>query len=313
MSTEISAVICTRNQSDYLWKSIDSLVRQTLSKEKYEIIIVDNGSTDSTKEVIKNFAGFEKLHYIHEPIVGLSQARNTGWQNASGEYVAYLDDDAIASTNWLERIYNRFKTLEPRPVCIGGRIMPIWELNRPEWLTKELETYVGIIDWTDTLMFLKDDSFYLAGSNVCYQRRVLQESKGFNTSLGRKGDTLLSNEEILMQRYLMSRDFPICYDPEILVQHHVKAKCLKERWFYKRYFWQGVSNVILEYQISIAERHTWHFLSHFLLDVSHLIFSSAKYAGTKFTKSNKRVSTKCWNHHWRGRICTNIRIAFGHL
>ena len=133
MSIRISAIICTLNRAAYLEKAIQSLADQTLPEEQFEIIVVDNGSTDNTKTMVEGFKHLENLRYIYEPIMGLSQARNTGWQNAQGDYVAYLDDDAIACPEWLERIVQAFDTVEPRPGSVGGKVIPVWEAERPAW------------------------------------------------------------------------------------------------------------------------------------------------------------------------------------
>jgi glucosyl-dolichyl phosphate glucuronosyltransferase len=242
----ISVVVCTLDQAGYLRKALGSLRGQSLPRPEYEVIVVDNGSTDSTKQTVESSAGMENLRYFYDPVLGLSHARNTGWRAARGEYIAYLDDDALASPDWLERIRDRFETLRPRPASVGGRILPIWEAEKPSWLTRELERHLSIVDWQSPAMFLDDDRFYLAGSNVSYRRSVLQESGGFPESLGRKGRRLRSNEELWMQSFLRSRGQAVWYDPAIVVHHHIKARRLTPAWFYERFFWQGVSDALLE-------------------------------------------------------------------
>jgi len=94
MNVRISAIICTLSRANYLRRSINSLIGQTLSAAHYETLIVDNGSTDNTSEVVlREYDDVQNLRYVYEPILGLSQARNTGWRQAAGEYVALLDGD----------------------------------------------------------------------------------------------------------------------------------------------------------------------------------------------------------------------------
>ncbi|MEE8471432.1 MAG: glycosyltransferase family A protein [Dehalococcoidia bacterium] len=113
MSIRVSAIICTHNRSDYLRQAIQSLADQTLPTEQYEVIVVDNGSTDNTRAVVEGFDHIANLRYVYEPILGLSQARNTGWQNARGEYIAFMDDDAIGyPTSWKSRWQYSRKTLK---------------------------------------------------------------------------------------------------------------------------------------------------------------------------------------------------------
>jgi len=241
---KISAIICTLNRAEYLRESIGSLLDQTLPKTCYEILIVDNGSTDETKEmVLREFNGVQNLRYFYEPILGLSQARNTGWIHAVGEYVAYLDDDATASLQWLEKILHVFKTVKPEPACVGGRIEPMWETPRPSWLSNRMLTCLGVLDLSDSPMTL-DDSHWLFGGNSAYPRHLLEGVGGFQTSLGRKGNKLLSSEEILLHQQLKQRGYRYYYHPEVAIRHHVPSFRLTKSWFIRRWYWQGVSNAV---------------------------------------------------------------------
>ncbi len=241
----ISAVICTHNRSAYLAQAIRSVADQTLPHDQYEVIVVDNASTDNTKAVVDGFAGAANLRYLYEPVLGLSQARNTGWQSARGKYVAYLDDDAIASPDWLGRILSAFETVQPAPGSVGGKVTPIWETPKPAWLPKELEPALTIVDWDPAPTFIDIDRQFLAGTNVAYPASALRSAGGFSTSLGRKGDRLLSSEEVLVSRALLRQGLGSYYDPLICVSHHIASQRLTKSWFYRRYFWQGVSIEIL--------------------------------------------------------------------
>jgi len=247
----ISAVICTLNRAAYLAKAMESLVNQTYPKEYYEIIVVDNGSTDNTREVVEQFSQLARIRYIHEPIKGLSRARNTGWQAASGKYVAYLDDDAIACPHWLDKMMEAFETAEPRPASVGGKAVPLWESERPAWLEDRMLGAYAIVDWGKQARFFKPLSpEHHVGCNIAYTRTVLQECGGFNVNLGRKGGNLLSNDENLIRQYIDSHGLGIYYDPEILVEHVVPKERLTRRFMLRRRFWQGISDVVLWYEES---------------------------------------------------------------
>lgn len=245
MRIRISAIICTLNRAAYLCKAIQSLVNQTLPNEYYEILIVDNGSTDDTKRVVvEEFAHLHNLHYLYEPVLGLSQARNTGWQNAKGEYIAYLDDDAIAYPDWLEKIIKVFESVTPQPGCVGGKVEAIWEASRPHWLPDKLLPYLTVLDWSEVPIILEDWR-YIAGANMAFPKFLLEAVKGFQVSFGRKGGKLLSNEEILLRNQLKINGYTIYYDPEIVVGHHIAASRLTQSWFFQRTYWQGISEAYL--------------------------------------------------------------------
>ena len=240
----ISAIICSHNRAEYLQEAIRSLVCQTLSSQEYEIIVVDNKSIDNTKAVVLNdFCHVNNLRYVYEPILGLSQARNTGWRQAVGEYVAYLDDDAIAYPQWLEKILHVFETIKPKPACVGGRIEPLWETARPPWLSDKIACCLGVLDLSDSPMTL-DDSHWLFGGNSAYPRHLLEDVGGFQTTLGRKGNKLLSNEEILLHQQLKQRGYRYYYHPEVAIRHHVPSFRLTKSWVVRRWYWQGVSDAI---------------------------------------------------------------------
>ena len=310
MKPEISAVVCTHNQADYLEKSIASLFSQTLGKERFEIILVDNASQDHTSDIIRDLESRGPFRYFYEPNIGLSFARNRGWKNALSEYVAFLDSDAIACPEWLEKILDRFQSTIPKPAAVGGRIVPIWEEKRPEWLTVELETYVGIIDWSDNPLVIDvENSYYLAGSNVAYQKNILQRVGGFSVNLGRRGQRLLSNEEIFLQKKLISMNMPLFYDPGICVRHHVKSECLRKTWFYKRFFWQGISDVILEYKFSQSAGETWLSIHRLWKDLSQLYRESLLYLRRIWKKSIEKVAIKSRILYWLARILYFGRIS----
>ena len=259
----ISAVVCTLNRAAYLAKAMQSLVNQTYPKKYYEIIVVDNGSTDNTREVVEQFSQSTRVRYIHEPIKGLSQARNTGWQAASGKYVAYLDDDAIACPRWLEKIMETFETIKPAPASVGGIAVPIWESERPAWLEDRMLGAYAIVDWGDRARFFKPSTpEHHVGCNVAYTRQVLQECGGFNVNLGRKGRNLLSNDENVIRDYIDSHGLGIYYDPAILVEHLVPRERLTRRFMLRRHFWQGISDVVLWYEQTASKpRRLWLLLS----------------------------------------------------
>lgn len=248
MSIQISAVICTFNRDRYLGKAIQSLVEQTLETELYEIIVVDNCSTDNTKQIVtEEFAHIPNLRYIYESVLGLSQARNTGWQNARGDYIAYLDDDAIASSVWLEKIVEVFMKVTPQPGIVGGKIEPIWEISRPSWLSDRVARSLTILDWSSTPIFLPDNQ-WLAGANIAYPRYLIKAINGFDINLGRKGKKLLSCEESLLNNQLKNNGYQVYYHPEIKIQHHIPASRLEKSWHYQRQYWNGVS-------VSVVNNH----------------------------------------------------------
>ncbi len=246
MSILISVVICTHNRSQYLKKALQSLIDQQFPPENYEIIVVDNCSTDATKNVVEQFAR-ENLRYVYETRLGLSYARNTGWQKAQGEYVAYLDDDAIACRLWLSTIVDVFETVQPQPGCVGGKADPIWEATRPDWLSDELVTGLTVIDWSPTPQVLPDLSRqWLVGANIAFPKAVLEQLGGFIDGLDRSGKNLLSGGDVFLEKQIFQAGYSCYYHPQMAVGHHIQKSRLEKQWFVRRYFWQGVSDAVVQ-------------------------------------------------------------------
>ena len=311
MSIRISAIICTYNRSAYLKKAVQSLLDQTLPQEQYKVIVVDNGSTDNTKAIVEGFKQSENLHYIYEPAKGLSQARNTGWQNAQGEFIAYLDDDAIACAEWLQRIVQAFDTVRPQPGSVGGKVIPVWEVERPTWLPKELERLLSIVDWADRPTFLIEDRQFLSGTNIAYPREIFEKAGGFSTDLGRKASNLLSNEEILLKRQLKRRNLATYYDPDIYVYHHIPAERLTKRWFYRRAFWQGASDAILQHLETYQTENKRRYIRRSLSNASLLgVIPRGLVRIILYANSGSRVVlAKCGLYTYLGRVWMLLRIA----
>jgi glycosyltransferase involved in cell wall biosynthesis len=242
MSIRITAAIPTCNRLPYLRRALQSLVDQNLAADSFEILIVDNASTDGTGAYVQAEADrTPNVSYLFAPEPGLSKAKNMAVQNARGEFIAFLDDDAIASPDWLNRILDAFSTGSPRPVLLGGKTEPIWEVERPRWLSDEALGAFAIIDWMSEPGYLTDGQ-YLVGANVAYRTEVLRSVNGFPEHLGRVGTSLRSGEETYVQGVLEEKGHFPYYDPAVVVQHCVQASRVNREWLLQRAYWQGFSD-----------------------------------------------------------------------
>ena len=242
----VSVVICTHNRSGWLKDAIASVVEQR-DAPAYETIVVDNCSTDDTRDVVERQSAADGVRYAHEPTLGLGYARNTGWRLARGRYVAYLDDDAIAGSGWVRAIADAYEEF-PEAGVVGGRVEPIWERPPPEWLSPKLTRALSIIHWSDTPLVIRDpDAQWIVGANMAVPRELLARLGGFAHELGRRGGNLMSNDELHVERQLVRLGHPCLYYPTMAVRHFVPGARLQRRWFVRRYFWQGVSDVVMAF------------------------------------------------------------------
>jgi glucosyl-dolichyl phosphate glucuronosyltransferase len=308
----ICAVVCTHNQGRYLGASLASLVSQELASDQFGVVVVDNASSDQTRQVVEEFRDAGNLRYVYEPRLGLSHARNTGWQEARAELVAYLDADAIAAPSWLSAIVDRFDAGGRALAAVGGRIEPIWEAPRPAWFGANLGPFVGAIDWSAEPMLLREADTFLAGSNVAYARRTLCEMGGFFTALGRRGRSLLSNEEILLQRRLLRRGMHMLYDPAIRVRHHVRPECVTRRWLRRRLYWQGISDAILERELAVASALPWPGAGLLRQDVRELLRACRSYCRAVGRGAQGTTNAECGVCLAVGRLLGDARLRTKH-
>ena len=247
MKPRISILVCTRNRAAYLRRALESVVAQTLPADAFETLVIDNGSTDDTNAVAESFAAAARVRYLHEPAVGLCHARNTGWRAAQADYVAYLDDDAVAEPRWLEETLKTFETVQPQPGCVGGRVDPAYEAPRPGWLSDDLSLGLTIVNWPGEAHPIRDLRVeWLVGANIAFPRRVLEQLGGFHPALDRSGTQMLSSGDVYLQRLILEAGYPCYYQPRAAVRHLVPAGRLTKRWFVSRYYWQGVSDAVME-------------------------------------------------------------------
>jgi glycosyltransferase involved in cell wall biosynthesis len=254
----VSVVIPTHNRAPWLGEALASVAGQDFPKAEYEIIVVDNASTDHTAAVVEDFKGNAPVRYVKESSLGLCVARNTGWRAAVGRWIAFLDDDAVALPGWLGAIRRGFEGSPPDVAVVGGRVDPIWEAPRPAWLADEIAYSLTIVDWGPADKILEDiNRQWLVGANFAVRRDLLEDVGGFHPWLDRVGNNLLSSGDVFLQKEVIRQGYGCLYFPSMAVRHLVPAARLRPEWFLRRYFWQGVSDAvmyIIEEKPAAAER-----------------------------------------------------------
>jgi glucosyl-dolichyl phosphate glucuronosyltransferase len=243
----LSVIICTHQRARDLSRALESLVAQTGVHDGVEILVVDNRSTDDTRQVAERFQTTLPIRYVYEQQLGLCHARNRGWREAAAPIVAYLDDDAVACGGWIEAIVRAFDEHGPNVGCVGGRVIPEWEAPQPQWLSHQVSLALTIVDWSPTPHLITDLRVeWLVGANVAFRVEALAAAGGFDPRLDRAGSRLLSSGDVFMVKQVMRRGYSCLYHPAMSVRHRVPAERLTQRWFRHRYYWQGISDAAME-------------------------------------------------------------------
>lgn len=238
-----TVAICTYNRAYDLSESVHSAIQQHAEFE-YEIIVIDNNSTDDTAKLVQEIRageGGDRVKYVLEKTPGLSAARNRAIREARGEYILFLDDDAIASPLWIQHIVGVFDSDRAIGV-VGGKIEPLWESRKPDWIPSENLSLYTILDYADHVVEMPSPSIPF-GANVAFRTQVFRDIAPFREDLGRVGKNLLSNEESeLIARIRVHHK--VFYTPFGSVQHKVSKERTTKNWFLRRVFWQGVSDAV---------------------------------------------------------------------
>lgn len=242
---ELSVVVCTYNRADWLEQALASLAGQTLDQARFEVLLVDNNSTDETREIAAGYEGkIRNFRYLFEERQGLSHARNLGWQSARGEFVAFMDDDARAANDWCAKIVAAFHRVTPRPVSVGGKVLPIFDAALPKWFVPEIE----IRTWGEQAGFLEGPRrrYGFSGSNMAFPREVLARYDGFAAGLGMQGRKIRLGEDSHLFNRIQEREPFFWYDPELIVHHLVPQRNLRIGYRLTRAYAAGKSVAFMQ-------------------------------------------------------------------
>ncbi len=253
---QITVVVATYNRPS-VNKTVESLLNQTI---KVNIIVVDDGSLmpfvpiNNDIRVLRN-----------DKPKGLSVCRNMGWQSASASYIAFIDDDAIASKTWAEELLEGFNSGYD---IIGGTILPISEGKRPFWLHEFLFGNIAINPFNNLIF----------GCNFALKKEILEKIDGFVPSLGRKKDNIMVGDETELFFRALKEGYKIKKLENAIVYHQVPIQRLALSYHIKRVFWEGRTErrrnrfiFHLLARISLFRYHLCYVFIDFLLLISWIL------------------------------------------
>ncbi len=232
---KISIVICTYNRSKYLPEALLSLYNQTVSKNFFEVIVVNNNSSDNTISVCETFISTHadaSFFLLNEPEQGASFARNTGAKIAKSPLLCFMDDDAIAYPNYLQNILEFFKKYSDAD-GLGGRIIPRYIPSEPKWMSHFVSSLVGNFHYSESVAIFSANKYPLE-SNMIVRKVDFDTVNGFNTLLpGVKGTLRIGGEGKDFFLKLKAIGKTIYYSPNVIVEHIVETKKLDAEYLYR--------------------------------------------------------------------------------
>jgi glucosyl-dolichyl phosphate glucuronosyltransferase len=245
----LDVIIPTYNRHDLLPFTLNSLLAAEVPEGlEVTITVVDNNSTDGTRQVVESFQkkfGEEKIRYCFESQQGRSHALNKGITSTSGDLVGMIDDDEEVDQNWYKTAFDAFRTRTLD--FIGGPYIPRWSSAPPDWLPRK---YGGVVGWVDGGdKEVPYDSNYpgiLMGGNVVFRRSILEEVGLYTTWLGRTDKGLLTGEDEELYGRLLAHGAKGMYLPSLIIYHRVLPERMTKKYFRRWCFWRGVSLGLLD-------------------------------------------------------------------
>ena len=298
---DVSVVICTYNRAESLRETLESLASQDVKHQlSYEIIVVDNNSKDNTRQMVEEFQtrNGHAVQYVFEKKQGVSYARNTGIRCAKGEIIAYLDDDVIADSYWLEAMWTCFQ--ETKADAVGSKVLRKWNSDQPNWYSEEIGGCLISQDLGPKRVKCSSKRQHLVGASIAFRKDVFERCGIFREELGRRGDELVGGEDSELYKRLLKENQLVMYEPNAVVHHKIEPERLTKIYF-KRWFWD----------VGRTLGHELEWKWHFVITIAPLwLWKQALSAIFRFLKvefyppstSSERFAAEVWVLHYWGMI-----------
>jgi glucosyl-dolichyl phosphate glucuronosyltransferase len=241
--TTFSVAICTRNRADLFRETVLAVFGQAYPKDRYEVLVIDNGSTDDTPAVAAALAAQApvRFRFFEEPRLGISRARNKAAAEADFDYVAFADDDTVPAPSWLAALSATIE--EHGALVVGGRVEDIYEddFEIPRWFNCKYLKGFFRVDYRGKFpdVFRVRYPIYIGAGNSAYARRLFEQIQ-FPSSFGPAGKRRIKGSETFVNLALEMADVPIYFTDHAVVLHHVTPDQVTRRKLVKASYLSGI-------------------------------------------------------------------------
>lgn len=277
----ISVIIPSRNRAELLAYALESLTKQTLSNDEFEVLVIDNGSTDDTATTVQQFSEkLPNLRYFYEPEPGLHSGRHLGMLKSQGAILVFADDDIEAFPTWLASIQGAF--LESDVAMVGGNNLPMFLNAPPLWLNNMWERssiqngrafpWLSILELTGEKRELSP--YLVWGCNFSIRKPILLAAGGFHPDgMPKELIRFRGDGETHVSRFVDQSDMKCIFHPGASVFHKVTPERMTIEYFRQRGFNQGVSDSYsaLRGEVTITQKKDRNSLVNFVAYGRHSI------------------------------------------
>jgi glycosyltransferase involved in cell wall biosynthesis len=246
-----SIIIPTYNRASQLLPTLQSLVKLKTSRDLFEIIIVDNGSSDTTKDIVDKCQLENEdiaIKYFYDDTPGLLTGRHKGAIESKGDILTFIDDDVAVSTDWLESIINVMKEREDIAFLTGPNL-PLYETDPPKWIDcfwnkaykGQYCGWLSLLDLGNEIQEVHPN--FVWGLNFTIRKSVFLELGGFHPdSVPEQYQKFQGDGETGLTIKGYEKGLKALYHPGVLLYHQVPSSRLTFEYFDKRAYFQGVCN-----------------------------------------------------------------------
>jgi glycosyltransferase involved in cell wall biosynthesis len=252
MPPEISIVIPTHQREKLLELALDSLLAQTISPDRFEVVVVDNYPVPyEPSEQLCRAEKYSGLNLMcrHLPILGSSEARNFGIRFVAAPLVGFIDDDEKLPPHWIELALEISRTCAPD--IFGGPYLPYYLEPKPAWFKDQYLTLILEQDkgWTE-------NKRCLFGGNMVFKQEWLWQLKGFTMEYGRSGVNREYGEETEIQMRAYQAGAKLYYDPDLFIYHYAHPDRLAAGWHLTSAWYHGKAKARM-YPAGSGLRHSF--------------------------------------------------------
>jgi glycosyltransferase involved in cell wall biosynthesis len=228
----LTVLLATKNRAAILRQVLESYCRLIPPDGGWNLIIADNGSTDGTPQMIREFVGRLPLQYVIEPTTGKNAALNRGLEYLRGDLVVLTDDDAFPAQDWLVQLRKTADCQKDYSI-FGGKVVPRWETPPPRWVAWLNQSAVFTIS-DQELIEGPLELHSVFGPNMVVRKGVFDSGVRFDVTIGPSGTNYAMGSETELVLRLGRQGHKAWYIPSAVVEHFIRAEQLRKSWVFGR-------------------------------------------------------------------------------